>query len=49
MEFRSYGTNRADDLWGQLEGLLHQVWVCERQWRIDDRFDLLLASSGSLR
>ena len=32
----------AADLQEQLEGLFDTVWQCERQWRIDDRFDLML-------
>lgn len=39
---RVSATERPADLWGQLESLFDVVWVCERQWRIDDRFDLLL-------
>jgi hypothetical protein len=34
--------DQPGDLWGQLESLLDTVWECERQWRLDDRFDLLL-------
>lgn len=32
------------DLRAQLESLFDIVWRCERQWRIDDRFDLLLGN-----
>ncbi len=50
MELNGYDSDRAGDLWGQLEGIFHRVWLCERQWRIDDRFDLLLGNSwGSVR
>jgi hypothetical protein len=35
----------APDLQSQLEGLLHQVWSCEAEWRLDDR--ILLASRQS--
>ncbi len=31
-----------DDLDSQLESLLHTVWQCERQWRLDDRFEVML-------
>ena len=30
------------DLDTQLETLLHQVWECEAEWRLDDRIDLAL-------
>jgi hypothetical protein len=30
------------DLQAQLETLLDTVWRCEHQWRVDDRFDLIL-------
>ena len=30
------------DLHTQLETLLHQVWECEAEWRLDDRIDLAL-------
>ncbi|TMF85922.1 MAG: hypothetical protein E6I08_12740 [Chloroflexi bacterium] len=30
------------DLNTQLESLLHQVWECEAEWRLDDRIDLAL-------
>ena len=30
------------DLTTQLECLLHQVWECEAEWRLDDRIDLAL-------
>lgn len=30
------------DLPSQVEGLLHTVWECERDWRLDDRIDLAL-------
>ena len=30
------------DLHSQLETLLHQVWECEAEWRLDDRIDLAL-------
>lgn len=36
-----------EDLQAQLESLFDTVWACERQWRIDDRFDLLLANKRS--
>jgi hypothetical protein len=36
-----------EDLQAQLESLLDTVWTCERQWRIDDRFDLLLGNKRS--
>jgi hypothetical protein len=32
------------DLEDQLESLFDTVWRCERQWRVDDRFDLLLGN-----
>ena len=28
----------------QLESLFDTIWRCERQWRIDDRFDFLLGN-----
>lgn len=28
------------DLPAQLESLLHLVWQCEKEWRLDDRIDL---------
>lgn len=28
------------DLQAQLEGLLHTVWVQEKQWQVEDRIDL---------
>ena len=34
----------TQDLQAQLESLFDAVWLCERQWRIDDRFDLLLGN-----
>jgi hypothetical protein len=34
----------SPDLQAQLESLFDSVWQCERQWRIDDRFDLMLGS-----
>jgi len=34
----------SQELQVQLESLLDMVWQCERQWRIDDRFDLMLGS-----
>lgn len=33
------------DLQTQLEALLHTVWLCERQWEVDDRFDLILGNA----
>ena len=33
---------RPADLWSQLESLFDVVCACERQWRVDDRFDLML-------
>ena len=36
----------APDLQAQLETLLDAVWRCERQWRLDDRFDLILGEEG---
>ena len=30
------------DLQTQLESLLHEVWECEADWRLDDRIDLAL-------
>ena len=30
------------DLPAQLESLLHLVWQCEKEWRLDDRIDLAL-------
>ena len=30
------------DLPSQLESLLHVVWQCEAEWRVDDRIDLAL-------
>jgi hypothetical protein len=30
----------AAELAVQLEDLLHQVWECERWWRLQDRLDL---------
>jgi len=36
----------APDLQAQLEALLDTVWRCERQWRLDDRFDLILREEG---
>jgi len=30
------------DLPAQLESLLHVVWQCEEEWRLDDRIDLAL-------
>lgn len=32
----------ATDLWSQLESLFDVVYDCERQWCLDDRFDLIL-------
>jgi len=37
-------SDRSADLRSQLEALLHAVWLCERQWTLDDRFDLLLGN-----
>ena len=34
----------AHDLPTQLESLFDTIWRCERQWRIDDRFDLMLGN-----
>jgi len=34
----------APDLQAQLETLFDTVWRCERQWRLDDRFDLMLGN-----
>jgi hypothetical protein len=34
----------APDLQAQLESLFDAVWLCERQWRTDDRFDLMLGN-----
>ena len=31
-----------DDLQTQLEALLRQVWLCEAEWRLDDRIDVAL-------
>jgi hypothetical protein len=36
-----------EDLQAQLESLFDTVWTCERQWRIDDRFDFLLGNKRS--
>ncbi len=33
------------DLNSQLETLLHIVWQCERQWRLDDRFEAMLSTA----
>jgi hypothetical protein len=30
----------------QLESLFDTVWRCEREWRRDDRFALLLSEAG---
>jgi len=35
------------DLTSQLESLLHQVWLCEAEWKLDDRIDLALRRSMS--
>lgn len=42
MNDRTAKSERPADLLSQLESLFDQVWVCERQWRVDDRFDLML-------
>jgi len=34
----------APDLQAQLESLFDAVWLCERQWEIDERFDLILGN-----
>ena len=34
----------APDLQAQLESLFDAVWHCERQWEIDERFDLILGN-----
>lgn len=34
-----------DDLQTQLEALLHQVWLCEAEWRLDDRIDVALRAT----
>ncbi len=31
---------KAAALADQLEDLLHQVWECDRWWRLEDRLDL---------
>jgi len=33
------------DLQDQLVSLFDTVWCCERQWEIDDRFDLILGNT----
>ena len=35
-------TETPDDLQTQLEALFHQVWLCEAEWRLDDRIDVAL-------
>ena len=37
------------DLQTQLEALLHQVWLCEAEWRFDDRLALSLATTRQSR
>jgi hypothetical protein len=32
------------DLQAQLESLFDAVWLYERQWEIDERFDLILGN-----
>ena len=32
------------DLQAQLESLFDTIWLCERQWEIDQRFDLILGN-----
>ncbi len=39
----------APDLQTQLEALLDQVWLCEAEWRFDDRLKLSLSSIRSSR
>ena len=34
------------DLQTQLEDLLNQVWVSEKEWRLDDRIALAVALEG---
>ena len=36
------GTESPADLQTQLEALLHQVWLCEAEWRLDNRIELAL-------
>lgn len=42
---------RPPDLPSELESLLHTVWACEADWRLNDRIDLALrreqASAGT--
>jgi hypothetical protein len=32
--------SEVPDVHSQLEDLLHQVWLCEADWRLNDRLDL---------
>ncbi len=32
------------DLQAQVESLFDAVWLCERQWEIDDHLDLILGN-----
>lgn len=36
------------DLPAQLESLLHLVWQCEEEWRLDDRIDLALRREAAV-
>ena len=36
------------DLPAQLESLLHMVWQCEEEWRLDDRIDLALRRDAAM-
>lgn len=42
-------TTRPMDLAAQLESLLHTVWQCEAEWRLDDRIDLALRRDAAAR
>lgn len=35
----------ATDLQAQLDGLFDTVWLCERQWEIDEHIDLILGNN----
>ena len=51
MNDKGIDADRPVDLWSQLESLFNVVFECERQWTLDERFDLILGvqSRGAAR